>query len=309
MTARGRPTVGGDLDAVAGWVQRLAVLLTAGLEPLAAVRAIEHPPPELAAAAACDSPYDVPRGLVAASVETTTPSAVPAWALLAAAWTVALESGAPLAEALDRVADSLRALADADRQVDLAIAGPIATARIVAALPLLGIGMGLLIGADPLGVLFGTVPGAVGGARGAVLLTIGIRWNGRLVAAARRYDPLSGLGAELLALARAGGGTPERAASLVTDAVRRAGIVVELHEAEQTLAFAGRAGVPVGALLRADAARQRRLATAAALRQAALLGTRLLAPLGLCFLPSFVLLGVVPLVIGILRESVGSFTG
>ena len=304
----GRPTVGGELDAVADWVQRLAVLLTAGLEPLAAVRAIEHPPPELAAAAACDSPYDVPRRMVDGSVDTT-PSAVPAWALLAAAWTVALESGAPLAEALDRVADSLRALADADRQVDLAITGPIATARIVAALPLLGLGMGLLIGADPLGVLFGTVPGAVGGAMGAVLLVIGIRWNRRLVAAARRYDPLSGLGAELLALALAGGGTPERAALLVADAVRDAGIAVELRDAEQTLAFAGRAGVPVGALLRADASRQRRLASAAALRQAALLGTRLLAPLGLCFLPSFVLLGVVPLVIGILRDAVGSFAG
>ena len=308
MTAAGRVAAGDHLDAVAGWVQRLAVLLTAGLEPLAAVRAIEHPPPELAAAAACDSPYDVPRRMVEASVEGT-PSTVPAWAVLAAAWTVALESGAPLAEALDRVADSLRALADADRQVDLAMAGPIATARIVAALPLLGLGMGLLIGADPLGVLFGTVPGAVGGAMGGALLTVGIRWNRRLVAAARRFDPLSGLGAELLALALAGGGTPENAASLVADALHRAGIAVELRDAEQTLAFARRAGVPVGVLLRADSSRQRRLASATALRQAALLGTRLLAPLGLCFLPSFVLLGVLPIVIGILRDAVGTFAG
>jgi tight adherence protein B len=63
----------------------------------------------------------------------------------------------------------------------------------------------------------------------------------------------------------------------------------------------------VSGLLRAEAARARRIALAEVLRRAATLGTRLLAPLALCFLPGFVLLGVVPLVIGILRGALAGF--
>jgi tight adherence protein B len=43
------------------------------------------------------------------------------------------------------------------------------------------------------------------------------------------------------------------------------------------------------------------------LRAAAVLGTRLLAPLAVCFLPAFVLLGVVPLILGILRDVLAAF--
>ena len=306
MSTRARHSAGDDLDDVAAWVQRLASLLAAGLEPLAAVRALETLPPELAAAAQCDSPFDVPARIV----ETTAGSqGMPrlAWMLLAAAWSVALESGAPLAASLDRTAGTLRSLADADRQVDLAIAGPIATSRIVALLPLLGLGLGFLMGADPIGVIVGTIPGAVAAVAGLALLVAGTRWNRRLVATARENDPLAGLGPELLALAMEGGGDPDRALELAGDAIRRCRIRIDLDDAEATLAFARRAGVSVAALLRTEAARMRRLALAGALRRAALLGSRLLGPLAVCFLPSFVLLGVVPLIIGILRGAIGSF--
>lgn len=307
MTAGAQtPAAGDGLDAVAGWVQRLSVLLAAGLDPLRALRSIENPPPELAGAASSESAYDVPARLVDAA-SGSAPPVRGAWAALACAWAVALESGAPLAGALERVAESLHALADADRQVDLAIAGPVATARIVALLPLVGLGMGLLIGADPLGVMLGTIPGAAAGLAGAALLAVGIRWNRRLVVSARVHDPLAGLGAELLAIALEGGGTPQSTLELVGEAARRCSIGLELEEAEETLAFAQRAGVAVSALLRADASRVRRLVLTRELRRASLLASRLLAPLGLCFLPAFVLLGVVPLVVGILRGTLGAF--
>ena len=301
-----RTPVGDELDAVAGWVQRLAVLLSAGLEPLAAARALRGAPRELTEAAGCDSPFDVP-GRVVEAAAAGSPGTLRAWQVLAAAWTVALESGAPLAGALDRISESLAALADADRQVDLALAGPAATARLVALLPVVGLVMGVALGADPVGVLLGTVPGAVSGLLGVGLLAVGVRWNRKLVSAARRYDPLAGVGPELLSLALASGGGPQRASEVVGDAAERCGIALDLADAHETLAFAERAGVPVVALLRAEAVRARRRSLAAALRQAALLGSRLLAPLGLCFLPAFALLGVVPLLIGILRGSLDAF--
>ncbi|AYF98249.1 type II secretion system F family protein [Protaetiibacter intestinalis] len=298
---RARPQPGEEADAVADAVQRLAVLLTAGLDPLGALRALPASrPAALAAAAASDSPHDVPDAIRGADRGAV-------WALVAAQWHVAVEAGAPLAATLERTVESLRALADAERQLDLALAGPLATARIVALLPLAGAGLGMLVGADPLGVVFGTVPGAVAALLGVALLIAGLRWNRRLVDRARGSEPLAGLGAELLALALSGGGAPDRALALVASAAERSGLPAAVDEARETLAFAIGAGVPAAVLLRAEATRARRVALAEVLRRAALLGTRLLAPLGLCFLPSFVLLGVVPLVLGILRGTLSAF--
>lgn len=296
---------GAALDAVADAVHRLAVLLAAGLEPGAALRLLDGAGP-LAAAVEAVSPLEVPELLVAASA--SEPDATRrGWRLLAVSWAVATEMGAPLAGVLERSAETLRALADADRQVDLALAGPLATARIVALLPLAGIGLALLIGADPIGVVLGTVPGAVSAALGTAALAVGIRWTRRLAAAARVADPLAGIGHELLALAMAGGAAPDAAQRRVEAAVARCGLELPVADARATLDFAARAGVPAGALLRAEAARARRLALADVLRRATLLGSRLLAPLGLCFLPSFVLLGVVPLMIGILLGALAAF--
>lgn len=53
-------------------------------------------------------------------------------------------------------------------------------------------------------------------------------------------------------------------------------------------------GVPIGRLLRTAAEDCRRERTARAMTAAARLGTRLVLPLGLCHLPAFVLVGVVP---------------
>lgn len=297
---------GAELDEVADTVHRLAILLAAGLEPLAAVRALDAPPHPLALAATCAGPLEVPEAVTTGSAELAD-ELRRAWGLLAACWEVALASGAPLAATLERAADAIRALADADRQAELALAGPVSTARIVALLPAAGVGMALLIGADPLGVVFGTVPGAVAAVLGGVALALGVRWNRRLIAAARVTDPLAGAGHELLALAMTGGAAPDAALARAADAARRCAIRVDVDAARETLEFAVRAGVPVAGLLRAEAGRARRRALAAVLRRAALLGTRLLAPLGLCFLPGFVLLGVVPLVIGILRGALAAF--
>lgn len=101
MSGGAGSAAGDELDAVAGWVQRLGALLAAGLEPMAALPVIESPPPELAAAADCDSPFDVPPRLVAAA-GASPPAARRAWGILAAAWSVALDSGAPLAVTLER---------------------------------------------------------------------------------------------------------------------------------------------------------------------------------------------------------------
>jgi pilus assembly protein TadC len=64
----------------------------------------------------------------------------------------------------------------------------------------------------------------------------------------------------------------------------------------------GARAAPALHALAADLRASSRAATDAAVRRA---GVRVLAPLGLCFLPAFVCLGVVPLVIGIAGDVLG----
>lgn len=73
----------------------------------------------------------------------------------------------------------------------------------------------------------------------------------------------------------------------------------DLEDLESALGFAVRTGAPGADLLRAQAARLRRAAHRDAEKAAAALGVRLVVPLGLCSLPAFICLGVLPVLIGL----------
>jgi tight adherence protein B len=90
------------------------------------------------------------------------------------------QTGAPLADLLERVEADARAL-DRIRAVAAAqAAGTRATAWLLAALPAGGIALGYAIGADPLRVLLHTPLGA-GCACGAIALQFaGLAWAGRI---------------------------------------------------------------------------------------------------------------------------------
>lgn len=81
-----------------------------------------------------------------------------------------------------------------------------------------------------------------------------------------------------------------------SSAVRHPGIL-ELRDA---LAFAALTGAPSSAILYAQAARLRRERFRAAEKRAASLGVKLVVPLGLCSLPAFICLGVVPVLLALL---------
>jgi tight adherence protein B len=101
---------------------------------------------------------------------------------VAAAWALADDVGAPLADLLDELGAGLRAEAEVDAEVDAALAGPRATAQLLAVLPVAGIGLGELIGAEPLSVLLTTPVGRLSGAVGIALAVGGQLWTRRLVA-------------------------------------------------------------------------------------------------------------------------------
>ncbi len=74
----------------------------------------------------------------------------------------------------------------------------------------------------------------------------------------------------------------------------------EARKLKHALAFAALTGAPSSAILYAQAARLRREQFRMAEKRAAALGVKLVIPLGLCSLPAFICLGVVPVLLAML---------
>lgn len=284
-------------------VLRLAVLLEAGLPPLAAWTHLGSTDPVAARVAESARADRLPEAILE---QTRGIEAARDWACVAAAWRVAAEAGAPLAATLGRLGEVLLAADDARRDVAVALAGPLATSRVVLALPALGLAGGLLLGVDTLGVLATTPAGWFCVVAGGTLLLVARSWMRRLVARARQTDPTPGLGCELVAVAVSGGAPATLALARVAAALDEAGLPGD-DGAATAIGFAQRAGVPVAALLRAEAREARRDAQAAVRLRIAALGTRLLLPLGLCVLPAFVALGVAPLLLAMIGSTLAGF--
>lgn len=118
--------------------------------------------------------------------EISAPGATEALHALAAAWSVADRSGAGLAVVLDQLTTKLRADEELRQEVSAQLAAPRATARVVAALPLAGLALGLGLGADPLAFLLGTPAGLGCLVVGAGLVLAGLAWVERLARGAER---------------------------------------------------------------------------------------------------------------------------
>lgn len=292
------------LDAIARVAQRLSVLLGAGVSPASAWGYLDDGEfAELCRRVAVEGES----AIASAAAQFVEPERS-AWLGLAAAWRVAIAAGAPLAPSLARFAEGMRGLADAQRETEVALAGPIATGRLVLALPVAGLLLGAVLGFNTIGTLLGTPAGLICLVVGIALLLVARRWNARLVAAAQPTDAMPGLEFELLAIAVSGGGSLDRARDSVRStcaelpfASVRGSSTVQL---DAVLALSARAGVPAGALLRAEADEARREARASAQKKAAELGVRLMLPLGVCVLPAFMALGVAPLLISVISNTV-----
>ncbi|KQM84716.1 hypothetical protein ASE68_14380 [Agromyces sp. Leaf222] len=311
---RRAPDAAAGVDRVAGVVERLAVLLSAGVPASAAWRHLSEsgePDPVLDAAAEAGE-LGAPIAAAIAAARGERPES-DGWAVLAAAWQVASESGAPLTTSLRELATAMRDEAQVRREVRTSLAGPAASARMVLALPLVALGFGSVLGFDTASVLLGNPIGLVCLLLGAAFLWVAFRWSRSLAARAAAFDEGAGLELELLAIGMAGGASIDRARAVVASALAshgldrgRGGGTGTSRRLEETVRLAERAGAPLVELLRAEAQRGRRIARTDAATRGAALGVRLMLPLGICVLPAFVLLGVAPLLISVVTGTLGA---
>ena len=175
-----RRSAAGRRAAAVGLVTTLAAELRGGAEPrvaLAAAAGAAHP----AVAAAARSPAaDVPGALVAVDED------VGLLSDLAAAWRVVELTGARLAGPAARLAEAARADEAVRREVTAQLAGPRATAMLLAVLPVSGVLLGTALGADPGGFLLTTAPGRVCLLVGTLLVAAGVSWTEAIADRAER---------------------------------------------------------------------------------------------------------------------------
>ncbi len=161
-----------DHDAVLAAVRILTAELVAGSLPARALAAAATAAPQVRAV------FDSAADEAARGDPSTVLEADPRPGLRAVgvAWRLGQDTGSSLGVVLERVADDLSAADAQRRSVAVALAGPRASAGLVALLPVLGLGLGTAMGASPITVLGGSSGGRLLCLVGVVLDVAGVLW-------------------------------------------------------------------------------------------------------------------------------------
>lgn len=229
------------------------------------------------------------------------------WKVFAASLAVSQISGAPFAYACERMSRSFLKLDSLEQRRSVILAGPKSTVILISALPLVSVLAAQLIGIN--------VVKEFSGALGIFLLTLGILlllggflWSMRMIKNVTNEDSVAGIEMDLVTIALSGGKNTAQATLLVTDCVDQIGVAwVPLNRfasgsaLRTVLHTAQVSGSPVQTMLGTEAEALRDLAHTELEKEAERLSVKILLPLGLLVLPSFICVGVLPLVIAMMR--------
>ncbi|WP_152348581.1 type II secretion system F family protein [Brevibacterium sp. CFH 10365] len=156
-------------------VEHCAHLLKVGMTPQAVMATLSRHNDALAPISRAISLGEEPGRAIATRSRTLSETAAQVLSGMAAVWTVSERSGAPAAEMILRYAAAQRDALDAERERRIAMAGPKSTVRVLSWLPLIGVGLGLLIGVRPLELITG-LPGQLSIGLGLLLYGAGRWW-------------------------------------------------------------------------------------------------------------------------------------
>lgn len=180
-TARGRTVEAGQRE-VARAAAGLSLLLASGWIPSRAIQEVAGDFPCLGGAAAAAR---LGGDVVSALREDSTAPGRDGLATVAAAWRVSEQCGAPIAGVMAEVAETLRQEQRVSDVVTTELAAARAGGRIMASLPIVAVGLGSAVGADPVAFLVGSGVGQWFLAAGVVLTAAGLVWTERIAGVAR----------------------------------------------------------------------------------------------------------------------------
>jgi tight adherence protein B len=160
-------------------VTAMAVDLRSGGTPAAALQAAAQASPELFADAARAAGWGADP--ITALRWSARLAGAEALGEVASAWKVASHTGCSLADVLDRLRHGMHAGLTTGREVAETLAPARATARVLAVLPIAGVGVGALVGVDVPALLLGTTWGQACLAMAVGLVAVGL-WVVELIA-------------------------------------------------------------------------------------------------------------------------------
>lgn len=275
-----------ELGTVARQARLLAVLLEAGLSSTDAVNYTQRFEGLTTSAAIPSSPH----------------------AFVVTIWNIVQQTGAPPAQLLKTCAVALEAAAENARVARVQLAGPQAATRLVLTLPVFALLGAVVTGYSPLAFLFLNPAGWGLLLVASGLVWLAVRWSARMVRGAQHWDWARGMSAEVMALLlRAGSSTHharEWAELIARDYCSNSRYSDdELRQCDEYVSLAQATGVSLSSLLRSVAQHERSAAREQAHVRTEKLSVSLMLPLGLCILPAFIAVGVVPIVVSIISST------
>lgn len=197
---RERTDLAADTEEYAKFLRQLAALLRAGTGPAAAFGLLAELWAQGSNRTAIDLCSGASRALAQVHTGGTLQQGLAAhaaahpgnrrlWTRLAWCLAICEESGAALAELLDTLAEDAETAADMHRALHSALAGPRATSRLLTFLPGIGLGLGQLLGINPLAVLTTHPAGRLALVAGACLWLGNRWWCGRMLRAITNKVP------------------------------------------------------------------------------------------------------------------------
>ena len=221
--------------------------------------------------------------------------------LVASLWEFALERGLAPAQVMVQLASFMATVADRQREAQLQGVGPRAASRLILWLPAVSVLLASASGFAVLPFLLGTVLGWALMALAVLLLWCARWWSRRLTMRASSSSWAAGMPAAVLAQCLRAGVAPPGAAEVArlmpSEGYRTSDAAADdMAEAYAVVERSLEWGVPAAALLEAQAELAQRHESERLREGGEKLAVSILIPLGICVLPAFIAVGVVPIV-------------
>lgn len=221
-------------------------------------------------------------------------------------WDLSLVSGGAVSASIESLGESFRSSARHQREIELAFAGPRATAKLVSWLPVAGLVAAQLFGLNPAKAIFTNPLAFACLVIGALLLIAGHRWSKSIISKATPSQDDPGLFFDAVRFGMDAGlplsKSVERVAEMFEQQLgftpdestsARLERIGELNRAN---------GASISNLLSGEASARREAKWFTESTALAKLSVKLMIPLGLVTLPAFVLSTIVPVAISLLSN-------